>query len=256
MTLDNTNTLAGCRALGVDLSGQHLALVGCGGIGFEVARICAALGARLSIFDRQLPPAARQGELASAGIHTWTALDLQGSEAQQSTLQACHDADALIITSAICPDESTLDIDSEAWDDSFSTVFSVNLAAPMRLSLGVLQVMKARGKGRIVLVGSMAGRNGGLLAGPQYAASKGALHTFVRWLALRAAPHGVSVNGVAPGVTATPMIEGRKFDASRIPAGRAAEPHEIARVISFMASPASSYMHGQVLDVNGGAWIG
>lgn len=245
-----------CQLLGVDLRGQHVALAGCGGIGLEVARICAALGARLSVFDRRLPDTVEREALAQAGAHRWHAVDLSSPQAHGEISHLCADADALIVTSAICPDESLLDVGTTEWDDSFSAVFGLNVAAPMRLSMAVLESMMARRAGRIVLVGSMSARNGGLLAGAQYAASKGALHTFVRWLAQRAAPHGVNVNGVAPGVTITPMIEGRTFDASRIPAGRAARPAEIARVVSFAASPACSYMHGQILDVNGGAWIG
>lgn len=245
-----------CRLLGVDLRGQHVALVGCGGIGFEVARICAALGARLSVFDLQLPEAAQRETLLNPRVHRWISFDLNASLDYRVISQSCSDADALIITSAICPDESSFDLGGPEWDESFSTTFRINVAAPMRLSMAVLQSMMSRRAGRIVLVGSMSARNGGLLAGAQYAASKGALHTFVRWLAQRGAPYGVNVNGVAPGVTLTPMIEGRTFDAARIPSGRAAWPAEIARVISFAASPACSYMHGQILDVNGGAWIG
>jgi NAD(P)-dependent dehydrogenase (short-subunit alcohol dehydrogenase family) len=244
------------KALGVDLSEQHIALVGCGGIGFEVAKICAMLGARLSIFDARLPDKALREQLTLANTHRWIEIDLLDRTDLGSVIAACQHVDAFIVTSAICPDESKIDFCDDAWDASFEDVFIVNVAAPMRMSMGILEGMKTRGSGRVVLVGSMAGRNGGLLAGPQYAASKGALHTFVRWLALRAAPYGVSVNGVAPGVTATPMIHGRTYDVSRIPAGRAASPQEIARVISFIASPAGSYLHGQILDVNGGAWIG
>lgn len=245
-----------CQLLGVDLHGQHVALVGCGGIGFEVARICSALGAKLSVFDLRLPDVAQRETLTNAGVHRWIAVDLSAPEEHCAISKACADADALIITSAICPNESSLEVNLPEWDQSFSAVFGLNVAVPMRLSLTALQSMTARRAGRIVLVGSMSARHGGLLAGAQYAASKGALHTFVRWLAQRAAPHGVSVNGVAPGVTLTPMIEGRTFDTTRIPVGRAAWPAEIARVISFAASPACSYMHGQILDVNGGAWIG
>jgi 3-oxoacyl-[acyl-carrier protein] reductase len=123
----------------------------------------------------------------------------------------------------------------------------------MLLAQLLLQRMIARGTGRIVILGSLAGRSGGLLSGAQYASSKGALHTLVRWLALRAAPNGVSVNGVAPGATATPMIANEAVNVAKIPAGRVAEPIEIARVVAFLASPAASYMHGAVVDVTGRA---
>lgn len=250
--------------LGVNLMGQHVVLVGTGGIGAEVARICQALGARLTLVDRHIPQAMR----TTYSDHQWLEADITDPQALHKVVELFEGsgADALVVTSAVCPDENAQQWDDTDWHDRFGDVFQVNVEAPMRLSQAFLAAHSRpsdtagdagiRSRARIVLVGSMAGRMGGLVAGPQYAASKGALHTFVRWLALRAAPHGISVNGVAPGVTLTPMIDGRHFDASRIPAGRPAQPLEIARVVAFLASPASSYMHGQVVDVNGGAWIG
>lgn len=252
--------------LGVNLRGQHVVLVGTGGIGAEVARICQALGAKLTLVDRRIPAEMREAYAA----HRWIEADITDAQALAKVAALLSGAHALVVTSAVCPDESAQQWDDEDWHQRFGDVFQINVEAPMRLSQAFLAAhsqaansVDAGGipsqppsRARIVLVGSMAGRMGGLVAGPQYAASKGALHTFVRWLALRAAPLGISVNGVAPGVTLTPMIDGRHFDASRIPAGRAAQPLEIARVVTFLASPASSYMHGQVVDVNGGAWIG
>lgn len=243
-------------ALGASMAGQHVVLVGGGGIGLEVARICAGLGAVVTVVDRAAPPAAAKALVSPGQPHRWIEADIAQVQAQQQLLALAGDADAFICTAAVCPDEAGLDPAADDWQASFDRILNVNLAAPMRLSAQFLERMAARGHGRILLVGSMAGRNGGLLAGAQYAASKGALHTFVRWLSLRAAPRGVCVNAVAPGVTDTPMIAGRRFDAGRIPAGRAAAPLEIARVIAFIASPACSYLHGQVVDVNGGAWIG
>jgi NAD(P)-dependent dehydrogenase (short-subunit alcohol dehydrogenase family) len=112
--------------------------------------------------------------------------------------------------------------------------------------------MQARHSGRIVLVGSLAGRTGGLIAGAHYAASKGGLHTLVRWLARRAAPHGVLVNGIAPASVETPMMQDQPVDLARIPVGRMAKPEEIAAPIAFLCAPAASYLCGAVLDVNGG----
>ncbi|MBP6018588.1 MAG: SDR family oxidoreductase [Burkholderiaceae bacterium] len=254
----NPNTHPGLTALGTDLHQQTIAIVGVGGIGMETAKICAALGASLLLFDRA--PAPSQLALPHPERHVWHTCDITKDADQRQLINACTGVDALIITSAIYPAEQQPDSGDEAgwndWNQHLHATLEANLAAPMRICLELLPQMQARKQGRIVMTGSLAGRNGGLLSGPQYAASKGALHTFVRWLALRAAPHGISVNGVAPGVTQTAMIENRSVDASRIPVGRAAAPIEVARVISFLASPAASYMHGQIIDVNGGAWIG
>jgi 3-oxoacyl-[acyl-carrier protein] reductase len=161
--------------------------------------------------------------------------------------------DALIITAGFLAAERALTPGTDEWLQSFQDVFNVNVRGPMLLAQLAMSDMIARSAGRIVLVGSMAGRNGGLLSGAQYASSKGALHSLVRWLALRAAPHGVCVNGVAPGATATVMIENESVDIKKIPAGRLGQPVEVARVVAFLASPAASYMHGTVVDVNGGA---
>jgi NAD(P)-dependent dehydrogenase (short-subunit alcohol dehydrogenase family) len=102
------------------------------------------------------------------------------------------------------------------------------------------------------MVGSLAGKTGGLIAGPHYAASKGGLHALVKWLARQAAPHDVLVNGVAPASVKTPMMRDQPVDLARIPLGRMAEPEEIAWPIAFLCSAASRYVCGVVLDVNGG----
>lgn len=254
----NPDMRPGLDALGINLHQQTIAIIGVGGIGMETAKICAALGASLLLFDRTAAPNVLS--LPHPERHTWITVDITNDNDLRQITSACVEIDALIITSAIYPVEQLPsagdDANWESWKQHLHTTLDANLAAPMRICLDLLPRMQARKQGRIVLTGSLAGRHGGLLSGPQYAASKGALHTFTRWLALRAAPHGISVNGVAPGVTETAMIASRQVDTSRIPVGRAANPVEVARVISFLASPAASYIHGQIIDVNGGAWIG
>ncbi len=110
--------------------------------------------------------------------------------------------------------------------------------------------------GAHVFVGSLAGRTGGLIAGPHYVASKGGVHAFVKWLARRAAPHGVLVNGVAPASVETAMMTDRPVDLARIPLARKASPEEVAWPIAFLCSAAASYICGAVLDVNGGVHMG
>ena len=111
--------------------------------------------------------------------------------------------------------------------------------------------MAARGGGRFALVGSIAGKIGGVRAAPHYVMAKGGIHGFVRWGAKRGAPHGILVNAVAPGPVATPMTQGEPFDENTFPLRRMASVEELAAPLAFLVSPGASYVSGAVLDVNG-----
>lgn len=240
--------------LGTAMPGQRVVVVGVGGIGEPCADICAQLGAELVLADKVAPAAIAQRIQAEHGVKATAAeLDVGSVAAIREFCAQLADVDALIVTAAFLPEERDMEAGSEQWEQSFERVFQVNLRGPVLLAQLLMQKMVDKKHGRIVILGSIAGRNGGLFSGAQYATSKGALHTLVRWLALRAAPHGVTVNGVAPGATATPMIANETIDTRKIPVGRLADPLEVARVVTFLASPAASYMHGAVVDVNGGA---
>ena len=121
----------------------------------------------------------------------------------------------------------------------------VNLLGSLHFARALLPGMVERGWGRMVFVGSLAGRMGGLIASPHYVASKGGLLAVVKWLARKGAPHGVAVNGVAPASVRTPLMADRPVDLARIPAGRMAEPEEVAWPIAFLCSDAASYIGRQ-----------
>jgi NAD(P)-dependent dehydrogenase (short-subunit alcohol dehydrogenase family) len=157
--------------------------------------------------------------------------------------------DALVLAAGICPWD---DWQAPAWDEVCDEVLAVNLHGPIHFARAYLPDMTARRHGRMVLVGSVAGRIGGLIASAHYVASKGGLHTLVKWLAKRGAAHGVLVNGIAPGPIDTEMTRGQTIDLSRIPLGRMGVADEIAWPIAFLCSPAAGYITGTVLDVNGG----
>ena len=110
--------------------------------------------------------------------------------------------------------------------------------------------------GRIVCIGSVAGKTGGVLSGPHYGASKGAVHATVRWLAKSIAPRGICVNGVAPGAIDTDMIRGKGYSPDYCPLGRLGTPDDVAGMVMYLVSPASAYVTGSVLDVNGGYFMG
>jgi len=241
---------------GTAMPSQRVAIVGVGGIGEPCADICAQLGASLILADKLAPVSIAARLSAQHGTETTAyEVDVGSIESIKHFCAESGDLDALIITAGLLPEERELVPGSAQWEESFQRVFCVNMRGPTLLAQLVMQKMLDKQSGRIVILGSLAGRSGGLLSGAQYASSKGALHALVRWLALRAAPRGVCVNGVAPGATATPMLRNEVVDTRKIPAGRMAHPLEIARVVAFLASPAASYMHGAVVDVNGGAYF-
>jgi 3-oxoacyl-[acyl-carrier protein] reductase len=145
----------------------------------------------------------------------------------------------------------------EYWDQ----VMALNLKSVFLAVKAVWEEMAARKSGCIVNVSSIAGRNGGGPGAAAYAAAKGGLLTYTKSLAKELAAYGVRVNGVAPGVIATPYHERysppdlfAKY-LSTIPLGRAGTSEEIARVIVFLASPAASFMTGETVEVNGGQWM-
>lgn len=141
-----------------------------------------------------------------------------------------------------------LDVDEQEWD----RVYEINVKGTYLPIQAAFPALVERGGGKIVCLGSIAGKVGGVLAGPHYVASKGAIHAMVRWLAKHGAPHGINVNGVAPGAVATEMIQGMGYRDDYCPLGRLAEPPDIAEAVVYLASPASNYVTGKVLSVDGG----
>ncbi|MGZ5097290.1 MAG: SDR family NAD(P)-dependent oxidoreductase [Usitatibacter sp.] len=143
-------------------------------------------------------------------------------------------------------------------DDEWRRVMAVNLDGAFYWSRSVLPGMKKRGWGRIVNVGSLESKTGGLTAGTAYAASKGALASLTFSLARESAAYGVTVNAIAPAYVKSPMVteqlneQQRRQLLAQIPVGRFCEPEEFAHAVRFLASPLSGFITGEILDVNGG----
>jgi 2-deoxy-D-gluconate 3-dehydrogenase len=145
----------------------------------------------------------------------------------------------------------------EYWDE----VLEVNLSAHFILSREFGRDMLARGSGKIVFTASLLSFQGGITV-PGYAAAKGGIATLTKALANEWAGKGVNVNGIAPGYIATENTKALREDPvrspailSRIPAGRWGNPEDLVGAAVFLASPASDYVHGEVLTVDGG-WMG
>ncbi len=146
-------------------------------------------------------------------------------------------------------------------DEYWDKIVEVNQSAQFILSREFGKEMIARGKGKIIFTASLLTFQGGITV-PGYAASKGAIGQLTMALANEWASKGVNVNAIAPGYIATDNTTALRADENRsasilarIPAGRWGTPDDFKGITVFLASPASDYMHGAVILVDGG-WLG
>lgn len=155
---------------------------------------------------------------------------------------------AAVAGTVTLPDKDFMDVPLAEWEE----ISHINVRGTFICCRAVWPIMEKQGSGKIVLIGSLAAKVGGVLYGPYYAASKGAIHTFSKWLAKRGASKGIWVNCVCPGPVATPMGHAAPFKDEMVPLGRLGQPEDIAEAVIFLGSQASNFITGVVLDVNGG----
>jgi len=146
-------------------------------------------------------------------------------------------------------------------DEDWDTVIETNLNAQFVISREIGKGMLERGSGKIIFTASLLTFQGGITV-PGYAASKGAIGQLTKALANEWAGRGVNVNAIAPGYIATDNTEALRNDPvrnqsilDRIPAGRWGMADDFQGPAVFLASPASDYVHGSILLVDGG-WMG
>lgn len=132
----------------------------------------------------------------------------------------------------------------EITDAHWERVLNLNLMSMMRVARAVVPLMRARGSGSIVCLGSIAGHTIGWPGRLAYASAKAGVTGLVRTLAMELAPSGITVNGVAPA--------GLHASVDKVPLGRVGGPEDIGDFIALLASPAARFMTGQMISVDGG----
>ncbi len=244
----------------VSLQGRSaLVTGGSRGIGRAVSLLFGRLGARVAIAYHHDEAAARalEAELAACGAKAVTlSADLsQTGEAERLVAraeEALGPLDAAVLGHGIWRRAPIETMSAEDWDETLR----VNLGSVREAASEAVRRMLPRGSGTLVLVASSAGQRGEPYYS-HYAASKGAIIALTKSLAAELGPRGIRVNCVAPGWVETDMTRealARDDAAVRaIPLGRPGTPEEIAGPIAFLASDLASYLHGQILSVNGGA---
>ncbi|MEX2291561.1 MAG: SDR family NAD(P)-dependent oxidoreductase [Mycobacteriales bacterium] len=235
-----------------DLTGQVAVITGAArGIGRATAVALAAEGTDLVVGDLlDLSDTVAQVEAAGrrcVPLRTDVTQQADAAGLATAAVEAFGRLD-MLVTCAGVYGAGGLDVDEREWD----RVLDVNVKGTYLPVQAAFPVMAEAGRGKIVCIGSIAGKVGGVLAGPHYVASKGAIHALVRWLAKHGAQHGVYANGIAPGAVRTDMIEGHPYREDYCPLGRFAEPEDIAQTAVYLASQASNYVTGKVLTVDGG----
>jgi 3-oxoacyl-[acyl-carrier protein] reductase len=232
------------------------------GIGRACALELARAGATVALAARNEGKLAEvAAEIQSAGGQSAAfALDLASEDSIKSGAKAVLErfgkVEILVNNAGITRDTLVLRMKRADWDD----VLSTNLTGAFLLTQAVLGPMLRNRWGRIINISSVVGRTG--QAGQvNYAASKAGLIGLTRALAREVASRGITVNAIAPGYIETQMTstfdeKTREAMIAQIPLGRPGTDLEIARPVVFLASDAAAYITGQVLDVNGGMWMG
>lgn len=241
----------------INLIGQTALVTGAArGIGACIARTLAREGANVIVSD-MISPEETVNQVIQAGREAIGVVCDVTKPDQVSSLVAeainkFGKIDILVANAGIVKRSTFL----EATYEQLQRHLDVNFTGAFLTVQNVYREMVKNRSGKIVCIGSIAAHMGGVSASPDYSASKGAVHSFVRALAREAAPQGIYVNGVAPGPIESEMTSGVNFNAEEaFPLKRMGKPEDIAEAVLFLASSASNYITGTIMDVNGGIYL-
>lgn len=228
------------------------------GIGKQIALTFAREGANIAFTDLELNEQAQQtcDELKALGVKVrFYASDASDFEAAHTVVnQVIEDfgrLDILVNNAGITRDTLLMRMTEQMWD----SVIQVNLKSAFNFTHAVTPVMMRQRSGSIISLSSVVGINGNP-GQANYAASKAGIIALTKTVAKELGSRGIRANAIAPGFILTDMTkalpeETLKSFVSLIPMKRGGEPEEVAKVALFLASDLSSYVSGQVIQVNG-----
>jgi 2-dehydro-3-deoxy-D-gluconate 5-dehydrogenase len=244
-----------------DLSGKVALVTGSStGLGQGMALGLARAGADLVLVDRveSTETVEKANALKRRAVSVVGDLSMMSAigDVVSRAVQEYGHIDILINNAGIIRRVPAIDFPEKDWDD----VMNINAKTVFFLSQAVARDMMKRKQGKIINIASLLAFSGGITV-PSYAASKGAVAQITKALANEWAQYGLNINAIAPGYMVTNNTANLRKDemrtrqiSERIPAGRWGTPEDLAGVAVFLASPASDYVNGHVLLVDGG-WM-
>jgi 2-deoxy-D-gluconate 3-dehydrogenase len=247
-----------------DLTGKVALVTGASrGLGAAMAIALADAGADVAVHASEKPPSDTEAAIRQKGrrVGCFTANLVKREETERlvpDVISAFGQLDILVNNAGTISRRPAAEYPDDLWDE----VIEVNLSSVFRLSRAAGSHMLERGDGgKIVNVASLLSFQGGITV-PAYAAAKGGVAQLTKALANEWAGRRINVNAIAPGYMRTDNTSALRADpvrsrqiGERIPAGRWGEPEDLGGAVVFLASPASDYVSGHVLVVDGG-WLG
>lgn len=234
------------------LSGKVAVITGgTGGIGQQVAATLEARGASVFLLDL-VEPADGTRAFVECDVSRFGSVE----SAVATVLESAGRVDIAVGCAGVVSGTGLLDLT----DEENEKILGVNLLGFVNLLRAVVPPMQAQGGGKVVALGSVASRVGGVKSGPVYVAAKAGVAGVVKWAAKTYGGDGIFVNAVAPGPVLTQMWQGLNDgvvneDATGYPLGRLGRSEDIAEPIAFLAGPESNWITGQTLDINGGTYF-
>lgn len=244
----------------LDFTGQVALITGANrGIGKATAAVLHAAGANIALVARTAESLTEvAATLLKARPDSALALpadvadEVQVNQVVAQTVAAWGRIDILVNNAGLVSPGAFDRITPADWEQ----ILSVNLTGTYLCCRAVAPIMQRQHSGRIINISSISAQTGGVSGGAHYAASKGGMLAMTKTLARDLAPHGITVNAIAPGqIDTRPEFlspQQRQTLEGLIPLGRLGQPEEIAYPVLFLASPMAAYMTGATLDVNGG----
>lgn len=216
------------------------------GIGRRIAETLAGLGARVAAGDLEAP--AIDGVLGvELDVTDEAAVDAGFARVERDL----GPAQIIVLNAGIFRIEAFEETTTASW----SQTLAVNLTGAFLCARRALPAMRQGGYGRVVAIGSSAGKTGGAKSMAAYAASKAGVMALAKSIASEYAGTGVTSNALAPSLIDTDMISAMPDMRSRVPVGRLGTPDDVAAVVAFLCSSHAGYITGEVVDVNGGFLI-